>query len=193
MREFHHSLRVMAHTLRRFPGWLPVTFSKGLTMKKAILSIAMFAAFSGAAVAAPINAGNVLVPSFGNFLANVEQSGNLNQVYYFNLQANAGSLSASYNSDPVVGGMTGQLYASNANGDLIGSALANFGAYNNSAVTLSYGAITAGYYAFKFASTSSIGAGYSGQFSARVPAPAALGLAGLGLVGLGLFSRRRAV
>jgi hypothetical protein len=88
-------------------------------MKKAILSIAMFAAFSGAAVAAPINAGNVLVPSFGNFLANVEQSGNLNQVYYFNLQANAGSLSASYNSDPVVGGMTGQLYASNANGDLI--------------------------------------------------------------------------
>ena len=162
-------------------------------MKKAILSIAMLAAFSGAAVAAPINAGNVNVPSFGNFLANVEQSGNLSQVYYFNLLANAGSLSASYNSDPVVGGMTGQLYASNAAGQLIGSALANFGSYTNSAVTLSYGAITAGYYAFKFDSTSSIGAGYSGQFSARVPAPAVLGLAGLGLLGLGFFSRRRAV
>jgi hypothetical protein len=75
-------------------------------MKKAILSIAMFAAFSGAAVAAPMNAGPVNVPSFGNFLANVEQSGNLSQVYFFNLLANAGSLSASYNSDPTVGNMT---------------------------------------------------------------------------------------
>jgi hypothetical protein len=162
-------------------------------MKKAVLSIAMFAAFSGAAVAAPINAGSASVPSFGNALTGVEVTGNLSQVYFFNLLSNAGALSASYNSDPIVGGMTGQLFASNSAGDLLGSALANFGAYTNSAVTLSYGAITAGYYAFKFQSTSSIGAGYSGQFSARVPAPAALGLAGLGLVGLGLFSRRRAV
>ena len=90
--------------------------------------------------------------------------------------------------------MSGQLYASNPSGSLLGNALASFGAYENKAINLSYGAITAGYYAFKFTSISNAGdVGYQGAFSVRVPAPAALGLVGLGLVGLGLFSRRRAV
>lgn len=158
-------------------------------MKKAILSIAMLAAFSGAAVAAPINAGTAMVPSIGNALTGVEAT-NLNQVYFFNLMADAGNFSASYNSDPVDNTLTGKLYASNASGDLLGMPLASFGPAMNGNVVLSYGAITAGYYAFAFMSSGT--SGYSGQFSARVPAPAALGLAGLGLLGLGFFSRRRA-
>jgi hypothetical protein len=160
-------------------------------MKKAVLSLALFAAFSGVAVAAPINAGSAIaVPSIGNALVGVEAT-NLNQVYFFNMSAPAGNFSASYNSDPVDNTLAGMFYRSNAAGDLLGSALASFGSAVNGNIVLSYGAITAGYYAFKF--TSSGSSGYSGQFSARVPAPAALGLAGLGLVGLGLFSRRRAV
>ena len=158
-------------------------------MKKAVLSIAMFAAFSGAAVAAPINAGSAVVPSIGNSLTGVEAT-NLNQVYFFNLLGNAGNFSASYNSDPVDNTLTGKLFASNASGALVGPALASFGAAVNGNIVLSYGAITAGYYAFEFMSKGT--SGYSGQFSARVPAPAALGLAGLGLLGLGFFSRRRA-
>jgi hypothetical protein len=86
---------------------------------------------------------------------------------------------------------TAVFYNSNAAGDLLGSPLASFCSAVNGNIVLTYGAITAGYYAFKF--TSSGTSGYSGQFSARVPAPAALGLVGLGLVGLGVFSRRRAV
>jgi hypothetical protein len=159
-------------------------------MKKAVLSIAMFAAFSGAAVAAPINAGSAMVPSIGNALAGVEATA-LNQVYFFNLLANAGNFSASYNSDPIDNSLTGKLYASNSSGALLGAPLASFGSAINGNIVLSYGAITAGYYAFEFKSQGT--SGYSGQFSARVPAPAALGLAGLGLLGLGFFSRRRAV
>ncbi len=159
-------------------------------MKRVILSAVMLAAFSGAAVAVPINAGSAVVPSIGNPLSGVEAT-NLNQVYFFNLLSNAGNFSASYNSDPVDNTLSGQLFASNSSGDLIGSALASFGSAVNGNIVLTYGAITAGYYAFQFQSQGT--SGYSGQFSARVPAPAALGLAGLGLLGLGLFSRRRAV
>ena len=159
-------------------------------MKKAVLSIAMFAAFSGASNAAIINVGSVSAPSLGNPLASTTQA-NLNQVYFFNLTNTAGSLSASFNSDPIDSSLIGKLYMSDAAGTL-GMLLSNFAANKDGNVTLSYGAITAGYYAFQFTSPSASQITYSGQFSARVPAPAALGLAGLGLLGLGFFSRRRA-
>jgi hypothetical protein len=160
-------------------------------MKKAVLSLALFAAFSGAANAAIVNVGSVTAPSLGNPLSSVTAAG-LNQVYFFNLTNTAGSLSASFNSDPIDTSMIGKFYTSDAAGNL-GTLLTNFGANSQGNVTLSYGAITSGYYAFQFTSPSASQVTYSGQFSARVPAPAALGLAGLGLVGLGLFSRRRAV
>lgn len=158
-------------------------------MKKVALSLAVFAAFSGAANAAIINVGNVSVPSLGNVLSS-ETTSNLNQVYFFNLLSNAGSLTASYNSDPVDNTLVGKLYASNSSGALL-TQIGSFGPVSGGNVLLSYGSITAGYYAFQFTSTSASPITYSGQFSARVPAPAVLGLAGIGLVGLGLFSRRR--
>jgi len=160
-------------------------------MKKAVLSLALFAAFSGAANAAIVSVGSVSAPSLGNPLSSVT-SANLNQVYFFNLTNSAGSLSASFNSDPIDTSMIGKFYSSDALGTL-GTLLSNFGANSNGNVALSYGAITSGYYAFQFTSPSASQVTYSGQFSARVPAPAALGLVGLGLVGLGVFSRRRAV
>ncbi len=150
-----------------------------------------FSALAGAAVAAPINVGSVAVPSLGNQLSSVTAQG-LSQVYFFNLTGNPGSLSASYNSDPIDFSLAGKFFMSDSTG-VLGTQLASFGANSNGNVALSYGAITSGYYAFQFTSTSPTAITYSGQFSARVPAPAALGLVSLGLVGLGLFSRRRAV
>jgi len=163
-------------------------------MKKAVLSLALLAAFSSAAVAAPINEGNIAVPTIpADALTGVSPAnGAFSQVYFFNLQSNASSLSANFNWDPVGSSATGALYASNGSGQLIGPALGSFTQDGSRNLNLSYGAITAGYYAFAFTGTAVNSPSFSGQFSARVPAPAALGLVGLGLAGLGLFSRRRA-
>ena len=160
-------------------------------MKKAILSIAMLAAFSGAAVAAPINVGVVAVPGSA-FLQGVTSSA-LSQVYSFQLTASAGSLVATLNSVDPDNSLRGSLYASNANGDLLGAALASTGQAVTGNTVLSYGAITAGYYALSYTASPSSSTLYSGQLITRVPAPAVLGLAGIGLLGLGFFSRRRAV
>jgi len=158
--------------------------------RKSVLALA-FSAIAGAAAAAPINVGSVAVPSLGNQLSSVTAQG-LSQVYFFNLTGAAGSLSASYNSDPFDSGLVGKFFTSDGAGTLYNQ-LASFNPVSGGNVTLSYGSITSGYYAFQFTSTSPTAITYSGQFSARVPAPAALGLVSLGLVGLGLFSRRRAV
>ena len=165
-------------------------------MKKAVLSLALVAAFSGAANAAIVSAGNVAVPTIpaASLPAFSPDNGAFTQTIYFNLLANAGSLSANLNWDPTGStGVTGMLYASNAAGALLGSSLGSFTVDGSRNINFSYGAITAGYYAFSFAGTAANSATFSGQVSARVPAPAALGLVGLGLVGLGVFSRRRAV
>ena len=165
-------------------------------MKKAILSIAMLAAFSGVAVAAPINVGGVAVPTIpaASLTPFSPANGAFTQVLYFNVAANAGSLVANLNWTPAgPSGVTGAFYASNSSGDLLGSSLGSFVADGSRNLEFSYGSITAGYYAFSFTGTSANAATFSGQVSARVPAPAVLGLAGIGLLGLGFFSRRRAV
>ncbi len=158
--------------------------------RKGALALAL-SALSAAAVAAPINVGMVTAPSIGNPLSSITGAG-LSQVYFFNLTNSANSLSASYNSDPIDGSLAGQFFMSNAAG-VLGTQLAPFSPNSSGNVTLSYGSITSGYYAFQFTSQSNAEITYSGQFSARVPAPAVLGMVSLGLVGLGLFGRRRAV
>jgi hypothetical protein len=163
-------------------------FSSTQVFRKSAVALA-FATLAGASVAAPINVGPVSVPSVGNALS-LQTSTGLDQVYYFNLTTPAGSLSAAYNSDPIDNTLAGKFFTSNSSGALL-SQLATFTSALNGNVTLSYGAITSGYYAFQFTSTATVPTAYSGQFSTRVPAPAALGLVSLGLIGLGLLGRRR--
>ena len=166
-------------------------------MKKAVLSLALFAAFSGAAVAAPaISAGvtgSVVGVPDDAFLNGSRTTSGLSAVYSFFLSANAGSLAATFNSVNPDSSLVGALYRSDASGALLGTALTSASAVQGNTL-ISYGAITSGYYALSYSARGN-GAStlYSGQLITNVPAPAALGLAGLGLVGLGLFSRRRAV
>ena len=166
-------------------------FSSTQVFRKSAVALA-FTAFASAAVAAPINVGLVTVPSIGNTLAQTGATTLLNQVYYFNLGMTAGGLSAAYNSDPLDNNLVGKFFTSDSTGTL-GTLLTTFNPAVSGNVTLTYGSITSGYYAFQFTSTRSTPAAYSGQFSTYVPAPAVLGLVSLGLLGLGLFSRRRTV
>ena len=166
-------------------------FSKTLIAKAASAFVLATAATLAAAAPAPINAGDVSVPSFGNRLQNIEVEGNLEQSYFFNLLSDAGGLTASWNWDPSgPSNAKGYLYQSNAAGDLLGSALGSFAAQNNDAIRFTYGAIAAGYYAFLFTADYGSGAGYSGQFTTYVPAPGVLALLGIGLVGVAATRRK---
>ena len=162
-------------------------------LRKSAMALA-FAGLTSVAVAAPINAGNLAVPTIpaANLVSYSPANGAFTQVYFFNLLSNASSLSANYNWDPAGStGVTGALYASNMSGDLTGPSLAAFTVDGTRNLNFSYGAITAGYYAFSFAGTAVGSPTFSGQVSARVPAPAVLGLVGIGLVGLGLARKAR--
>ncbi len=166
-------------------------FSRTVIAKAASAVILATAAGFAAAIPAPIDAGNAAVPSFGNRLSNIVATGNLDQVYFFNLLSDAGGLTASWNWDPTgPSNARGYLFESNTSGDLLGSALGTFGAQSNDAIRFTYGALTAGYYAFRFTTDYAGTAGYSGQFSTYVPAPGVLALLGIGLIGMGAARRK---
>jgi hypothetical protein len=162
-------------------------------LRKSAVALA-FAGLTSVAVAAPISVGDVAVPTIpaASLPSYSPANGAFTQVYFFNLLSNASSLSANYNWDPAGStGVTGALYASNSSGALLGSSLGSFTVDGSRNLNFSYGAITAGYYAFSFAGTAAASPTFSGQVSARVPAPAVLGLVGIGLVGLGLARKAR--
>jgi hypothetical protein len=167
-------------------------FEKTLIAKAAsAVVLATAASFAAALPASPIDAGNIAVPSFGNPLINVTVTGNLEQVYFFNLLSDAGSLTANYNWNP--SGPTsfqGTLYKSDSTGTLDGASLATFYQDGSRNFEFSYGALTAGYYAFKFTANNAGTAGYSGQFTTYVPAPGVLALLGIGLIGMGAARRK---
>jgi hypothetical protein len=166
-------------------------FSRTVIAKAASAVILATAAGFAAAIPAPIDAGNAAVPSFGNPLPNVNVTGNLEQVYFFNLLSDAGGLTANYNWNPAgASGFQGEFYKSDSSGALVGSSLGTFFQDGSRNFEFSYGALTAGYYAFRFTANNSGTAGYSGQFSTTVPTPGVLALLGIGLFGIGAARRK---
>ena len=161
-------------------------------MKKAVLSIAMFAAFSGAAVAAPIT----IVPSALTYTgSNPFQLGswgigdlsNTGSTFTFTVDGyNIVDLSIS--SSPQSSAISAQLYLGNGTSTLLGTAVTGT---NYTYVTSSYLANQT--FTIKYIGNVNVNSNGNVSVTRVVPAPAALGLAGLGLVGLGFFSRRRAV
>ncbi len=167
-------------------------FSKSVVAKTVSAVVLTVAAGMAAAIpSTAINAGDITVPSFGNPLSHVTVTGNLSQVYFFNLLSDAGGLTSTYNWDPTgPSGFQGAFYKSDNTGALIGPSLAMYTQDGSRNFEFSYGALTAGYYAFKFTANNAGTAGYSGQFSTSVPAPGVLALLGIGLVGLGAARRK---
>jgi len=164
-----------------------------ISLRKTLLAGA-FATIASTSMAAPINAGSLAVPTIpaASLPFYSPATGAFTQVYFFNVLSNAGGLSANYNWSPDgSSGVAGTFYASNNSGALLGSSLASFTQDGSRNLNFSYGAITAGYYAFQFTGTSANSPTFSGQVSAQVPAPAVLGLVGIGLIGLGLSRRAR--
>jgi hypothetical protein len=160
-------------------------------MKKAVLSLALFAAFSGAAVAAPIT----IAPSSFNFTGanpfalgswGIGDLSNTGSTFSFTVNGyNIVDLSIS--SSPQNNAISAQLYLGNGTSNLLGTAVIGT---NYTYVTSSY--LVNQTFTVKYNGNVNVNA--NGNVSVtRVPAPAALGLVGLGLVGLGVFSRRRAV
>ncbi len=163
--------------------------------RKSAIAVA-FAALTSAAVAAPINVGNLNVPTIPAASLTPWSPGTApaTQVYFFNLLSTAGSLNANYNWTPAGSiGVTGAFYNSNASGDILGSSLASFVPDGSRNIDLSYGNLASGYYAFRFYVNNLGGTAptFSGQVSAAVPSPAVLGLVGLGLIGMGLGRKAR--
>jgi len=162
-------------------------------MKKAVLSLALFAAFSGAAVAAPIT----IVPSALTFTgSNDFQLGswgigdltNGGTTFTFTVDG-YNTVDLSLSSSPFSRGVSASLYLGNGTGTLLGTA---FAGTNYTYVTSSY--LVNQTFTVRYNNNNEkVNANGNVSVTRVVPAPAALGLAGLGLVGLGLFSRRRAV
>ena len=188
------------------------TFYKGLSMKstfaKTAAALAVLAFCAGAAQAAPITVANDL-----GTLTNSVKFMTPNQLvnpntafafgYSFTVASPYTSVQASINWVPNVPitGFTGTLYSvtctslnCNTTGTVasfVGSAdLLNWKLPNSG-----YLAVTPGTYAYWFTGTTSADVdgetGFSGQTTARVPAPAVLGLVGLGLIGMGLGRKAR--
>jgi hypothetical protein len=163
------------------------------SLRKTLLAGA-FAMIASTSMALPIDAGSLAVPTIpaASLPFFSPATGAFTQVYYFNLLSNAGSLSANYNWSPDgSSGVAGTFYSSNNSGALLGPSLGSFTPDGSRNLNFSYGAITAGYYAFQFTGTSANAPTFSGQVSARVPAPAVIGLVGFGLLALGLARQAR--
>jgi hypothetical protein len=186
------------------------TFFKGLFMKstfaKTAAALAVLAFCAGAAQAAPIT----VVSDLGTLTNSVtfmtpNQIVNPNTAfafgYSFTVASPYTSLQASINwtpNDPVAG-FTGTLYSVSCTGlncNTTGT-LANFASADSLNWKLpnsGYLSVTPGTYAYWFTGTTSDNGGttgFSGQTTARVPAPAVLGLVGLGLIGMGLGRKAR--
>ena len=164
-----------------------------ISLRKTLLAGA-FAMIASTSMAAPIDAGSLAVPTIpaASLPFFSPATGAFTQVYYFNLLSNAGSLSANYNWSPDgPSGVAGTFYSSNNSGALLSASLGSFTQDGSRNLNFSYGAITAGYYAFQFTGTSANAPTFSGQVSARVPAPAVIGLVGFGLLALGLARQAR--
>ena len=165
------------------------------SLRKTLLAGA-FAMIASTSMAAPIDAGSLAVPTIpaASLPFFSPATGAFTQVYYFNLLSSAGVLSANYNWTPDgPSGVAGTFYSSNNAGALLGASLGSFTPDGSRNLNFSYGAITAGYYAFQFTGISVNAPTFSGQVSARVPAPAVIGLVGFGLLALGLARQARRV
>ena len=163
--------------------------------RKSAIAVA-FAALTSAAVAAPINVGDLNVPTIpaASLTSWSPGAAPATQVYFFRLLTDAGGLSANYNwTPPGATGVAGAFFNSNATGDILGASLASFVQDGSRNIDLSYGNLAAGYYAFRFYVNNLGGTAptFSGQVSAAVPSPAVLGLVGLGLIGMGLGRKAR--
>jgi len=160
-------------------------------MKKVALSIAMFAAFSGAAIAAPIT----IAPSALTFTGSnpigvgswgIGDASNAGTTFTFTVDG-YNSVDLSISSSPQNIGATVQLYLGNGTGTLLGTASQ---ASNYTYVTSSY--LTNQTFTVKYLAPSQGEFASNGNVTTRrVPAPAALGLVALGLVGVGFFGSRR--
>lgn len=160
-------------------------------MKKAVLSIAMFAALSSAAVAAPITISPAALTFTGSNPIGVGSWGigdasNAGTTFSFTVDG-YNSVDLSISTSPQAVAATARLYLGAGTGTLLGTASAgNNYTYvtssylTNQTFTVQYNAPSQG----EFASNGNV-------TTRRVPAPAVLGLVGLGLVGVGFFGSRR--
>ena len=160
-------------------------------MKKAVLSLALFAAFSGAAVAAPITISPAALTFNGSNPIGVGSWGigdasNAGTTFTFTVDG-YNSVDLSISSSPQSTAATVQLYLGNGTGTLLGTASQ---ANNYTYVTSSY--LTNQTFTVKYLAPNSGEFASNGNVTTRrVPAPAALGLVALGLVGVGFFGSRR--
>ena len=187
------------------------TFYKGLSMKstfaKTAAALAVLSVCSGAVNSMPITVESdlgtlVISPtSFGSGKL-VAQSTAFAFGYSFTVAAPYTAVSASINWNPneLVPGFSGSLYSVTCSGlscNTSGAALASFTSTDGLSwrlPTSGYFGLTPGKYAYYFTGTTDAVGGdtlFTGQSSARVPAPAVLGLVGLGLIGMGLGRKAR--
>jgi hypothetical protein len=172
-------------------------------MKKVVLSIAMFAAFSGAAVAVPTTSltPNNLTGLTPNRTASIPGFdtglGSFAEYFSFQISAPASEFRANGNyigNAQVLSGLMATLFAAAdcSGSSCVGSGLGSSTMTSATEWTLDWRNVTAGYYVLKISGSSTqLDALVSGQVATRVPAPAVLGLVGLGLVGVGFFGSRR--
>jgi len=170
-------------------------------------ALAVMAAFSGSASAVALN----VVADVGTLTDDITflepnqrvASGALfDFAYSFTVTAPYTSITASMNWVPnePMASFTGQLYSASCDGlscTSIGEAIATFTSTDQLNWRLpgsGFLPVAEGTYAYRFyGQNNDVGrTGFSGQTTARVPAPAALGLVGLGLLGMGISRRRRA-
>ena len=170
-------------------------------------ALAVMAAFSGSASAVALN----VVADVGTLTDDitflepnqrVASGAPFDFAYSFTVTAPFTSITASLNWVPnsPVKSFTGELYSVSCvllSCTPSGSAIATFTSSDQLNWKLpgsGFLPVAEGTYAYRFygENNSDGKTGFSGQTTARVPAPAALGLVGLGLLGMGISRRRRA-